>query len=58
MFEELSDKLPNLLACGNTGVLVALAKACLRLKAKQAQYLNVMYYFSYILYILEEGSWQ
>ncbi|KAJ8710416.1 hypothetical protein PYW07_009782 [Mythimna separata] len=40
MFEELSDKLGALLACGNTGVLVALAKACLRLKAKQAQYLN------------------
>lgn len=41
MFEELSDKLPALLACGNTGVLVALAKACLRLKAKQTQYINV-----------------
>ncbi|XP_026728559.1 nucleolar protein 9 [Trichoplusia ni] len=40
MFEELSDKLGALLACGNTGVLVALAKACLRLKAKQAQYIN------------------
>ncbi|CAB3229303.1 unnamed protein product [Arctia plantaginis] len=40
MFEELSDKLPALLACGNTGVLVALAKACLRLKAKQTQYIN------------------
>ncbi|CAH0597091.1 unnamed protein product [Chrysodeixis includens] len=40
MFEELSDKLGALLACGNTGVLVALAKACLRLKAKQAQYVN------------------
>lgn len=43
MFEELSDKLGALLACGNTGVLVALAKACLRLKAKQAQYINVSY---------------
>ncbi|KAH9629963.1 hypothetical protein HF086_017478 [Spodoptera exigua] len=40
MFDELSDRMGALLACGNTGVLVALAKACLRLKAKQAQYLN------------------
>lgn len=40
MFEELSDKISSLLACGNTGVLVAMAKACLRLKSKQAQYIN------------------
>ncbi|XP_035452286.2 nucleolar protein 9 [Spodoptera frugiperda] len=40
MFDELSDRMGALLACGNTGVLVALAKACLRLKAKQAQYIN------------------
>ncbi|XP_075985399.1 nucleolar protein 9 [Anticarsia gemmatalis] len=40
MFVELSDKMPALLACGNTGVLVALAKACLRLKAKQTQYMT------------------
>ncbi|KAF9411208.1 hypothetical protein HW555_009922 [Spodoptera exigua] len=38
--KEEVDRMGALLACGNTGVLVALAKACLRLKAKQAQYLN------------------
>uniref|UniRef100_A0A2A4JPI7 Nucleolar protein 9 n=1 Tax=Heliothis virescens TaxID=7102 RepID=A0A2A4JPI7_HELVI len=40
MFEELSDRVGALLSSGNTGVLVALAKACLRLKAKQAQFVN------------------
>ncbi|CAH2056929.1 unnamed protein product, partial [Iphiclides podalirius] len=40
MFEELSGGFGALLVCGNTGVLVALAKACLRLQTKQAQYLQ------------------
>ncbi|CAH2097326.1 unnamed protein product [Euphydryas editha] len=40
MFEELSSKYSALLACGNTGVLVALAKACLRTKAKQMQFVQ------------------
>ncbi|XP_046973540.1 nucleolar protein 9 [Vanessa cardui] len=40
MFEELSPKFGALLACGNTGVLVALAKACLRIKAKQIQFMQ------------------
>ncbi|CAH0717576.1 unnamed protein product, partial [Brenthis ino] len=40
MFEELSNKYNALLACGNTGVLVALAKACLRMKSKQMQFIQ------------------
>ncbi|CAG4968955.1 unnamed protein product [Colias eurytheme] len=40
MFDELSDKFDTLLACGNTGVLVALAKGCLRIKARQTQFLQ------------------
>ncbi|CAG5013448.1 unnamed protein product [Parnassius apollo] len=40
MFEELSSKFAALLACGNTGVLVALAKACLRIKSKQTQFVQ------------------
>ncbi|XP_059055846.1 nucleolar protein 9 [Achroia grisella] len=40
MFEELSSKFSAILASGNTGVLVALAKACLRIKAKQMQFIN------------------
>ncbi|KAM3956630.1 nucleolar protein 9 [Aphomia sociella] len=40
MFEELSSKFNAILASGNTGVLVALAKACLRIKAKQIQFIN------------------
>ncbi|XP_038218493.1 nucleolar protein 9 [Zerene cesonia] len=40
MFDELSDKFDALLACGNTGVLVALAKGCLRIKARQTQFLQ------------------
>lgn len=42
MFDELSDKFEALLACGNTGVLVALAKACLRIKVKQMQFVNTL----------------
>ncbi|XP_049879941.1 nucleolar protein 9 isoform X2 [Pectinophora gossypiella] len=37
MFDELADKFPALLSCGNTGVLLALGKACLRVQARQAQ---------------------
>ncbi|KAJ0171267.1 hypothetical protein K1T71_012817 [Dendrolimus kikuchii] len=40
MYEELGDKFSALLACGNTGVLVALAKASLRIKAKQTQFIT------------------
>ncbi|XP_041989050.1 nucleolar protein 9 [Aricia agestis] len=40
MFEELSTKYSTLLASGNTGVLVALAKACLRIKTKQMQFIQ------------------
>ncbi|XP_068625242.1 nucleolar protein 9 [Battus philenor] len=40
MFDELSGQFNALLACGNTGVLVALAKACLRIKAKQTQFVQ------------------
>ncbi|XP_061723870.1 nucleolar protein 9 [Cydia pomonella] len=40
MFDELSNKFADLLACGNTGVLVSVAKACLRVKARQAQFAN------------------
>ncbi|XP_037965736.2 nucleolar protein 9 [Plutella xylostella] len=40
MFEELSDRYPALLASGNSGVLVAMAKACHRLQTKQAHFLN------------------
>ncbi|XP_072948059.1 nucleolar protein 9 [Epargyreus clarus] len=40
MFDELAGKMGALLACGNTGVLVALAKACLRIRAKQMQYIQ------------------
>ncbi|XP_026750525.2 nucleolar protein 9 [Galleria mellonella] len=40
MFDELSSKFDAILASGNTGVLVALAKACLRIKAKQIQFIN------------------
>lgn len=39
MFEELSSKFGSILACGNTGVLVAVAKACHRLKSKQTQFI-------------------
>ncbi|XP_052743504.1 nucleolar protein 9 [Bicyclus anynana] len=42
MFEELSSSCAALLACGNTGVLVALAKACLRIKTKQMQFLQML----------------
>ncbi|CAF4860604.1 unnamed protein product [Pieris macdunnoughi] len=42
MFDELSSKFDTLLACGNTGVLVALAKACLRIKARQAQFIQTL----------------
>ncbi|KAL0811657.1 hypothetical protein ABMA28_009107 [Loxostege sticticalis] len=40
MFDELSDKFGAIMACGNTGVLVALAKACVRLRARQAQFIS------------------
>ncbi|XP_045761936.1 nucleolar protein 9 isoform X2 [Maniola jurtina] len=40
MFDELATKYDAILACGNTGVLVAIAKACLRIKTKQMQFLQ------------------
>ncbi|GBP23694.1 Nucleolar protein 9 [Eumeta japonica] len=40
MFDELKDKYSAILTSGNTGVLVAIAKGCLRLKAKQTQFLK------------------
>uniref|UniRef100_S4PEE1 Pumilio domain-containing protein n=1 Tax=Pararge aegeria TaxID=116150 RepID=S4PEE1_9NEOP len=40
MFDELASKYDAILACGNTGVLVAVAKACLRIKTKQMQFLQ------------------
>ncbi|CAK1543645.1 unnamed protein product [Leptosia nina] len=42
MFDELSIKFDTLLACGNTGVLVALAKACLRIEARQSQFVQTL----------------
>ncbi|KAL4702912.1 hypothetical protein ACJJTC_005140 [Scirpophaga incertulas] len=39
MFDELSASFGVLLSVGNTGVLVALAKGCLRLRTKQTQFL-------------------
>ncbi|OWR41695.1 hypothetical protein KGM_213376 [Danaus plexippus plexippus] len=42
MFEELSSQFNSILSCGNTGVLVALAKGCLRVKAKQMQMMNML----------------
>ncbi|VVC86378.1 unnamed protein product, partial [Leptidea sinapis] len=40
MFDELSPKFGALLSCGNTGVLVALAKACHRMKTRQTQFVK------------------
>ncbi|XP_013201009.2 nucleolar protein 9 [Amyelois transitella] len=42
MFDELSNKFGAILACGNTGVLVAIAKACHRIKARQMQFINTL----------------
>ncbi|CAG9571088.1 unnamed protein product [Danaus chrysippus] len=42
MFDELSSQFNSILSCGNTGVLVALAKGCLRVKAKQMQMMNML----------------
>ncbi|XP_030032211.2 nucleolar protein 9 [Manduca sexta] len=42
MFDELADRFGALLACGNTGVIVALAKGCLRNKAKQTLFLTCL----------------
>ena len=53
MFEELSSKYSALLACGNTGVLVAIAKACLRMKSKQMQFVQVLFYYDFVLHFLK-----
>ncbi|CAH2986842.1 unnamed protein product [Chilo suppressalis] len=39
MFDELCGKFSALLFCGNSGVLVAIAKACLRIRARQTQFI-------------------
>lgn len=41
MFDELADKLADMMRSGNTGVLVALSKACLKLQARQAHFITV-----------------
>ncbi|XP_077302700.1 nucleolar protein 9 [Arctopsyche grandis] len=42
MFDELAEKFDKILICGNTGVLVAIAKACLRLQSKQVKFIQAM----------------
>ncbi|KAJ2938927.1 hypothetical protein O0L34_g17738 [Tuta absoluta] len=40
IFDELSEQFGAILVSGNTGVLVALAKACLRVQARQTQFVT------------------
>lgn len=43
MFDELSEYFDKVLICGNSGVLVAVAKACLRLQCKQVKFIQVRF---------------
>lgn len=43
MFDELQDSFLDILNCGHTGVLLALAQTCKRLVAKQGAFVQVNY---------------
>lgn len=45
MFDELADYFKEIWQAGHTGVLLALAKTCKRLSAKQGSYLVVSLVF-------------
>ncbi|XP_045540451.1 nucleolar protein 9 [Papilio machaon] len=53
MFDELCPKFEEIMSCGNTGVLVALAKACHRLKSKQTQFVQ---HLEAVLKCTEDGA--
>lgn len=56
MFDELQNDFKEILECGHTGVLLALAQTCKRLTAKQSSFVkvavffNVNVFFSFTLY--------
>lgn len=45
MFDELKEKIPQLINLGYTGMLLELSNACLRLKCKQALFFKVIIFF-------------
>lgn len=41
MFNQLKEKIPQIISLGYTGVLLELSNTCLRLKTKQALFFKV-----------------